>query len=153
MNFNDRIRNFNNYALTTSVGIYDEDSMTAQQLNIKSANKIIECLKAVEEAVETLTTIKEVLKISYEEGNEELTLTLDQKVEDVKNQVNGTYTCIFDENAMSNLEQAGNMARAVNECVKTVNMFVDLVTEIEDLVSLHYDPITEMLTLNIGGDE
>lgn len=150
MNFNDRIRNFNNYALTNSVGVYNEDSMTAQQLNIQSANKIIECLKAVEEQHARLETIQEVLKIEYDESNEEMIVTFDTKLAELKEQVNNSYTCIFDENAMTNLEQSGNMARAVNECVKTVNMLVELVDAIEDFIAVNYDPVTEMLT--VGGE-
>lgn len=151
MNFKDRIRNYHNYGLTTSVGVYNEDSMTAQQLNIQSANKIIECLKAVEEKANRLTAIEEKLKIEYNEGNEELILTFEEEISALKDQINNSYRCIFDEDAMTNLEQAGNMARAVNECVKTVNMFVAVVEEIEDFIALHYDPATEMLT--IGGGE
>lgn len=151
MEFKDKMALHHNYGLTTSVGVYNEDSMTAQQLNIKSANKIAECLKVIKEYSDRVAVIEEVLQISYEEGNEELTLTFDKKIEDLKTQIDSSYRCIYDENAMTNLEQAGSMARAVNELVKTVNMYVEVVEEIEDFVALNYDPVTEMLT--VGGEE
>ena len=151
MDLKDRILNFQRYALTNSVGIYNEDSMTAQQLNIVNANKIKECLLAVEDLATAIENMKAPLKLNYNGDAEELELTLDQKVNAIKEQVNSSYVCIFNENAMTNLELAGNTAKAVNECLKAVNMLSELVIDVNDIIAMNYASESEMLI--VGGDE
>lgn len=150
MTLKDRILNFQRYALTNSVSVYNEDGMTAQQLAIKSANKIKECMLAISDLAEAIENIEKFLKINYASESEELTLTIEQKVQEIKSQVNTCYVNIFNENAMTSLELAGQTAKSVNECLKVVNMLSDLVLEISDNV-ITYDLSTE--TLTIGGEE
>lgn len=151
MTFKDKIARFHAFALTTMTSLYNEDSMTAQQLNIANANKIKECLLMVDDLATGISNIKDFLKISYNEENEELELTIGQKVEELKTQVNNAYVCIFNEDAMTSLELAGHTARAINECIKAVNMLSDLVLEVNDFVALNYVPEEEMLI--VGGGE
>ena len=149
MNFRDRIARFHNFALTNNLGVYNEDSMTAQELSIRSANKIKECLLMVDDLAKGIENIKDFLKLSYD--SEELELTIGQKVEELKEQVNSSYVCIFNENAMTQLELAGQTAKAVNECIKAVNMLSDLVLEVNNIIALNYVQSEKMLI--IGGDE
>lgn len=151
MNFRDRITRFRNFALTCSTSLYNEDSMTAQQLNIKSSEKIIECLNMVDTLATGIENINSFLKINYNEDAEELELTIGQQIEALREQVNNSFVCVYDEDSMSALEQAGRMAKAVNECVKTVNMLTDLVEEVNDLIALKYVPAEQMLV--VGGEE
>lgn len=151
MNFRDKIARFNNFALTNSLGVYNEDSMTAQELSIKSANKIKECLLMVDDLATSINNIKEYLGINYNADSEELELTIGQKVTELKEQVNKSYVCIFNENAMTQLELAGQTAKAVNECIKAVNMLGDLVLEVNDFITLNYAKNEEMLI--VGGNE
>ena len=151
MDFRDRIARFNNFALTNSLGVYNEDSMTAQELNIRSANKIKECLLAVEDYGKAIENIKDFLAINYNDKEEELELSIGQKVADLKEQVNTSYVHIFNENAMTQMELAGCTAKAVNECIKAVNMLGDLVLEVNDFVALNYVPEQQMLV--VGGAE
>lgn len=142
---------FQAFALTNMTGLYNEDSMTAQQLNIVNNNKIKECLEAVADLTEAIENMKETLKINYSGDAEELELTIDQKVAAIKTQVDSSYVCIFNEDAMTNLELAGHTARAVNECLKAVNMLSDLVLEVNEIITLNYIAPEEMLVA--GGDE
>lgn len=142
---------FQAYALTNSASIYNEDSMTAQQLNIASANKIKECLLAVDDLATAIENMKSALKLNYDGDTEELELTLDAKITAIKDQVNNSYVCIFNEDAMTSLELAGNTARAVNECLKSINMLADLVIEVNKLIALGYLESEEMLI--VGGEE
>ena len=149
MNFKDRILNFQRYALTNMTSVYQEDAMTAQELNIKTAQKIVECLKEVEVLATAIENIKKFLQMEYEDQSEELVINIEQAVADIKTQVNNSYIHVFDENAMTASELAGCMARNVNECLKAVNMLSDLVLEINDNI-ITYDIGAEMLT--IGGE-
>jgi len=151
MNLKDKIMKFQAFALTNMTGLYNEDSMTAQQLNIVNNNKIKECLEAVADLTEAIENMKETLKINYSGDAEELELTIDQKVAAIKTQVDSSYVCIFNEDAMTNLELAGHTARAVNECLKAVNMLSDLVLEVNEIITLNYIAPEEMLVA--GGDE
>lgn len=151
MNFRDKIERFHRFALTCSTGIYNEDSMTAQQLNIASANKIKECLLMVDDLATGIANIKDFLQINYDDMAEELEITIGQKVEKLKEQVNNSYVHIVNEDARTNLELAGCTAKAVNECVKAVNMLSDLVLEVNDFIAFNYVPDQQMLV--IGGSE
>lgn len=151
MNIKDRILNFQRFALTNSTSIYNEDSMTAQQLNIATANKIKECLITVDDLATAIENMKTALKLNYNGDTEELELTLDAKITAIKDQVNASYVCIFNEDAMTSIELAGNTAKAVNECIKAVNMLSDLVLEVNEIITLGY--IAEQEMMIIGGDE
>lgn len=106
MNFRDKILKFNAYALTSATSVYNEDSMTAQQLAITSANKVKECLTMVDALAEAIENIKNFLKINYNEDSEELELTIQGKIDEIRLQVTNTYACMFDEDSMSTLELA-----------------------------------------------
>lgn len=151
MNLRDRIARFHNFALTNNLSIYNEDSTTAQKLTIDCVNKMKECLLMVDDLAKGIENIKDFLQLNYNEKEEELELTIGQKVAELKEQVNASYVCVFDENAMSTLELAGNTAKAVNECIKAVNMLSDLVLEVNDFIALNYVPGEEMLV--VGGNE
>ena len=151
MNLKDRILRFQRFALTNSTSMYNEDSMTAQQLNIATANKVKECLVAVDDLATAIENMKSALKINYDGDTEELELTLDAKITAIKEQVNASYVCIFNEDAMTSIELAGNTARAVNECLKAINMLSDLVLEVNKLIALNYLSDEEMLV--VGGEE
>lgn len=151
MELKDRILRFQRYALTNSTSIYNEDSMTAQQLNIASANKIKECLLAVDDLATAIENMKTALKLNYEGDAEELELTLDAKIAAIKEQVNYSYVTIFNEDAMTSLELAGCTARAVNECLKSINMLSDLVLEVNEIIALGYVAPEEMLV--VGGEK
>lgn len=149
MNIKDSILNFQRYALTNMTSVYGEDALTAQELNIKTASKIVECLKEVEVLATAIENIKKFLQMEYNEESAELVISIEQAVADIKTQVNSSYINIFDENAMTASELAGAMACKVNECLKAVNMLSDLVLEINDNI-ITYDIGAEMLT--IGGE-
>lgn len=151
MNIKDRILNFQRFALTNSASIYNEDSMTAQQLNIATANKMKECLVAVDDLATAIENMKTALKLNYNGDSEELEITLDTKITAIKEQVNASYVHIFNENAMTSLELAGCTAKAVNECIKAVNMLSDLVLEVNEVIALGYLAEQEMMIL--GGEE
>lgn len=151
MNIRDKIMKFQAFALTNMTSLYNEDSMTAQQLNIVNANKIKECLVAVDDLATAIENMKSALKLNYTGDSEELELTLDQKVTAIKEQVNNSYVCIFNEDAMTSLELAGHTAKAVNECLKAVNMLSDLVLEVNEIIALGYLSNDEMLV--VGGDK
>ena len=143
----DKIIKFRAYAMAHNTTLYNEDSITAQQLNIRTADKIAECLQTVNDLAIAIENIKAYLKITYNEDAEELELTFGKKIEEIKTQVNNSYVCLFDENSMTALELAGNTARAVNECLKAVNMLCDLVVDLNDTIALNYSPEDSMLTL------
>ena len=149
MELRDRISRFQNYALTNATSLYNEDSRTAQQLAIQSANKIKECLLAVEDLTVAIENIQKYLKMEYAEESEEIVLTIEQSVKNIKDQVNASYVSIFNEDAMTTGELAGCTAKAVNECLKAINMLADLVLDISDNV-ITYDIDGQMLIL--GGD-
>lgn len=149
MQFNDYITELGRYGLTGKTGIYNEDNTTAQQLNMLSARKIRECLRVVYRLGEKLERMELVLEYSYE--NKELSVGMEEKINDLKNQINSSYVCVFNEDAMTQIELAGNTAKAVNECLKAVNMLADLVNDLDKLTSLHYTEAEKMLIL--GGEE
>lgn len=148
MSIKDNLLKLSAFALTNNLSVYNEDGLTAQELNIRNANKIKECLVAVMDIAEEIDLIKAELGLAYNGDAEELELTIGEKITAIKNQVNSSYVCIFNENAMTNLELAGCTARAVNECVKAVNMLADLVKTI----TISYDATAEELQLLGGGD-
>lgn len=151
MNLKDRILKFQRFALTNSTSLYNEDSMTAQQLNIVNANKIKECLLAVDDLTTAIDNMKSALALNYNGDAEELELTLDAKIKAIKDQVNASYVTIFNEDAMTSLELAGCTAKAVNECLKSINMLSDLVLEVNEILVTAYIPESEMYV--IGGEE
>lgn len=151
MDLHDRILKFQRFALTSATSIYNEDSMTAQQLNVVNANKIKECLLAVDDLSTAIENMKAGIVANYNGDKEELELSIGDKVAAIKDQVKASYVCVFNENAMTSLELAGNTAKAVNECLKAVNMLSDLVLEVNKLILLGYMPGDEMLI--VGGEE
>ena len=150
MNYKDQIRMFQTYALTNSVGLYNEESKTAQGLMIQCTKKIQECMKILSLYGDMLSNIQSFLHMNYEEQSEELVMSLEQKVTDLKVQINNSYVDIYNECAMSSGELAGHTARAVNECLKACNMLGDLIVELNDQV-ITYDINSEMLT--VGGSD
>ena len=150
MDIKEKIRLFHAYALTTNVGLYNEDSMTAQKLMIESAKKIKECLEMVSVLSEGIENIYNFLKINYNEENEELELSIGEKITNLKSQVNSSYVCIYNEDALTSGELAGRTAQATNECLKAVNMLCDLVEEINEFVTLNYVNSDEMIV--VGGE-
>ena len=151
MNLRDKIARFHNFALTNHLSLYDEKSVTAQQLAIASADKMKECLLMVDELSTAIENIKDFIGMRYDGTTEILELTIEQKVAELKEQVNSSYVHIFDENAMTIDELAGNTAKAVNECIKAVNMLSDIVLEVNNFVALNYVSTEEMLV--VGGNE
>lgn len=150
MDYKDRIRMFQAYALTNSVGLYNEDSMTAQKLMIQSSKKIKECLEMVSTLTEAIENIKAYIGLNIDGENEEIQVTVETKITEIKTQVNNSYVCMYNEDALTSGELAGRTAQATNECLKAVNMLCDLVLDINTIISLNYDPDNEML--NLGGD-
>lgn len=149
MNYKDQIRLFQTFALTNSVSVYGEESKTAQALMIQCTKKIQECMKILAVYGEMIENIQKFLKMEYQEESEELVMTLEQKVEALKVQVNNSYVDIYNEDAMDLGELAGHTAKAVNECLKACNMLGDLLVEINDNV-ITYEVGSEMFI--VGGD-
>lgn len=148
MDYKDQIRMFQTYALTNSVSIYNEESKTAQGLMIQCAKKVQECMKILSIYGDMIENIQKYLKMEYEEQSEELVMTMTEKVEALKVQINNSYVDIYNECAMSSGELAGHTAKAVNECLKACNMLGDLLIDINDSL-LIYDIGSEMLI--VGG--
>lgn len=151
MNIKDKLLKFQRFGLTNTTGTYNEDSMTAQELNLINANKIKECLEAVELQRQAIENLKGSILLNYAGDTEELELTIDSQVEAIKKQVDSSYVCIFNECAMDNLELAGHTARAINECLKAINMMTDLIISVNDSIILNYVEGEEMAVL--GGKE
>lgn len=56
-------------------------------------------------------------------------------------------TSIYNEDAMTAIELAGQTACKVNECVEALNNMLDVVEELRLAVGLQYDPDSENLTI------
>ena len=56
-------------------------------------------------------------------------------------------TCIYNEDAMTAIELAGQTACKVNECVDAINDMLTLIEEVLVAVGLEYDPDTEALKI------
>lgn len=153
MQFNDKLNNFRRYALTSNTSIYNEDAVTAQGLLMECRKTIAECMKEVNRSSERLKVIEDNLSISYDGDIEELKLSITNAVALIKEQVESSYTSLFNEDAMTNLENSGQMAKAVNECVKAVNLLSDTVDLITDHLKLTYDGNNEEITIGGGGNE
>ena len=152
MSVMDKLIRFKAYAMTNSnIGVYNEDAMTSNRLQIVTADKVKECLEQVNVLTEAITNIQETLSIKYTEETEELEVTIGSRVAEIKEQVNASYVCIYNEDAMTQLELAGQTAKAVNECLKAINMLTDLVLDINNFLLLHYVEGDEMIIL--GGNE
>lgn len=151
MELKDKILNFRRFALTNSTSIYGEDSKTAQELLIRSAEKVAECMDMVLAYGEAIENMQTYIDLNYNGDTEELKVTVETAVKELKEQVNKTYACIYDEDSESAIELAGNTARIANECVKTCNMLGDLILNVNTFISMNYDPELEMLS--IGGEE
>lgn len=149
MLFKDKINKFTRFGLTNKVGLYNEDSTTAQELTIECNKKLVECLTEVDKMWADIYKIKDTLALNY--ADEELVLTLDQRLAEIDEQVKSSYVHLIDEDSMTSLEQAGNQAQAVNECLKAVNMMRTLITDVDNLTSLNYE--NEELTITTGGME
>lgn len=151
MNQRDTILKLRRYALTNKIGLYNEDSTTAQELTIECNKKLVECLTEVDKMWGEVNLIKEKLGMDYEPEDEELVLSLDQRLDEISEQINSSYVCLIDEDSMTNLEQAGNQAKAINECLKAINMMKQLVKDIDGMSTLSYDRPAEELTIKAGG--
>lgn len=143
----DRILNFQRFALTNTTTIINEDSMTIQELVIRGNRKIRECLETVDALSQIVLGIADRFETAYDEESEEL--TIGEKVEEIKEQLSGSYVHLVDEDSMDAMEQMGKQLCAINECVKSINMMCDLVKDFDKRMS--YIEQSEMLV--IGGDE
>lgn len=150
MNIRDKLLKFKRYALASHTGLYNEDSTTASALIIECNKKVAECLEFVIELQEDVDLIKNKLAITYAEDSEELTLTIEEKVKAIQDQVNASYVCLVDEDSMTEIEQAGKCAQGINECLKALNMMGELIADINEKVGLDYDDNEEMLTITGG---
>lgn len=146
----DRILNFQRFALTNTNTIINEDSMTITELNIRCNQKMKECLEVVDALTQVVLGIADKFDQAYDEGAEELTLTIAERVEEVKKQLDGSYRHIVDEDSMDAMEQAGRQMCAINECIKSINMMCDLVKDLDNRMT--YIEQSEMLVIS-GGDE
>lgn len=150
MNHIDKINRFRRFGLTNNVGLYNEDSTTAQALNIQCNKKMIECLNEIEKQWADIELIKKALNLNYSEGSEELELTITESLEAIKVQVDSSYRAIVDENSMTSIEQAGCQAAAINECLKAINMMREVIDKVKTTIGLTYDGSMEELTITGG---
>jgi len=137
----DKILKFDRYELTGCIGIINEDNLTAQQLHIKNANKMKECLIAVSDISDF------VASIGYKAGDEELTITIAKRTTTTNALLNNSYRWIFNRDAISIIELAHNVSSAVNECLNAVETTAN---NLVDLVNAIYDEQAEELTLFTG---
>ena len=143
----DKLLKFRAFALTCRTSIINEDAMTAEQLSLVNNKKIAECIEVVDALADSISNMAVLL--DYDQEDEELVLTIQDKAKEIKAQCDSSYVNLFNEDAMTSLEREGCMARAINECVKAVNMLTDLVLEINEKFTLDFISDDNMLV--IGG--
>lgn len=151
MNYLDQIRNFKNIALVgMSQSIYNEDATTAMELTLITAKKARECMEVVHGLCEMIEALNVHFDVDYTEEEKELNLTLEARLEEVKTEADKCYSTPFNEDAMSVLELAGCTAQHVNECIRVINMFADVVKDVMTRTGIAYDEENKMIIL--GGE-
>ena len=148
MNYNDRINNFRRIALTgLATSLYNEDSVTATELSLKTAKKARECMEVVKGLCDTVQELIETLDVDLEYNEESEELTLTHRLKKLANEANECYYSPFNEDAMTALELAGCTARHVNECIRLINEFADCLAEFTETYNIGYDENGKMLII------
>lgn len=115
----DCIKNIDNFALTGSTSIYGEDTVTAQQLLIKSAKKVKECVNVCEKLYENNYTVI-TQELTYNAEQEELAIkSIKLSLTNASAYVQ-RFFYLFNENSKSPIELAGNINSAINECLTVI---------------------------------
>lgn len=138
----DCFNDIDNYALTGHTSRYNEDGLTAQQLLIKCAKRVKECINVCEVLHENDYAVIESIA-NYNAGGEELIVGLNNLFS-AKAYVN-RFFFLFKENSVSQIELAGNINLAVNECLNVLTATCKML-ENYDNVNLTAD-IVELLKL------
>ena len=120
-----------NFALTGNVSRYNEDSLTAQQLLIKSARHTkdaVELLKSLDEGIKNMFSM---LELSYNSGLEELVLS-----ENTHIMYNGArriarYYFLFNENSKSLIELAGDINKVINDGLTAIPNIISQLSNVE----------------------
>lgn len=124
--------NLDNFALTGNVSRINEDSLTAQQLLIRSARKSRECLRLLAKLGYSIKTAQEETVKEYDAWAEELTL-YDKVIltaKDIPITFNRFYF-LFAENSKSLIELAGDINKAINECLTFIDKLCGLLLNID----------------------
>ena len=74
-------------------------------------------------------------------------MTLSERIEQLRAYAITAKTCIYNEDAMTAIELAGQTACKVNECADAINAIIDIIENITLELGFVYDEKTESLTL------
>lgn len=74
-------------------------------------------------------------------------MSLSERIEMLRALAITAKTCIYNEDAMTAIELAGQTACKVNECVEAINAIIDAIEDITMELGFVYDETTESLTL------
>lgn len=107
-----------NYALTGHYSRYLEDSLTAQNLLMRTAKKTRECVNIVDNLTDAVALAYVDTVQSYDPATEELAVAEVVKISLFKGKTSARWYILFNENAKSFIELTGNVNKAVNECLK-----------------------------------
>lgn len=72
-------------------------------------------------------------------------MTVAEKIEKLRAYALTAKTCIYNEDAMTAIQLAGQTACKVNECVEAINLMLDTIEDTLKLLGVEYDPETEEL--------
>lgn len=110
-----------NYALTGSTSIYGEDKITAQQVLITTVKKVKECVAVCEELTNNIDNLLTERIVTYPDG----AMSIYLEFNGFKAKTPGyRWHFLFNENAKSPIEVAGNVNCAINECLNVLNTVV-----------------------------
>ena len=70
-----------------------------------------------------------------------------EKIEKLKAYALTAKTSIYNEDAMTAIQLAGQTACKVNECVDAINLMLEVITEVSAIVGFNYNEQTEELSI------
>ena len=129
-----------NYALTGNVSRYNEDSLTAQQLLMKSARRTKDALHLLKSLYDGVKSMYTTLELNYDNKTEALSIADATKIPFSSALPIRKYYFLFNENSKAFIELAGDIAKVINE---GLNAFTEITTKLSNVEGIE-DKLKEL---------
>lgn len=122
--------NLDNYAVTSNASRYNEDSLTAHNLIMRTAKRTKQAIQLLKSLYDGITAMYSNLKAEYVESLEELDLALIKTIPYDNPSYLTRYYFLFNEDAKGLIELAGDINKSVNN---GFTAYAEMITQLSNI--------------------
>lgn len=119
-----------NYALTGCFSRYNEDSLTAQQLFIKTAKKCKECVNTIDGLRKSIENAYIINSSTIDPSTEEVIVEVRLYLKIASYRTYSKYYFLFNEDSKTFIELSADINKAINECLTELSNLINKIKEL-----------------------